>query len=73
MAKAGFKMYRNGRMRFFHAKGVSQAALYRMPRPNVPDPLKDKNYQYFKNKWGITDDTKSIDDLSEKPFNAKEL
>lgn len=52
MQEAGHKLYRYGRMPFFHCKGVTQGD-FRIPVPGRQDPLKAKNILYFQRKWGV--------------------
>jgi GT2 family glycosyltransferase len=53
MRQAGYSLYRNGSMRFFHIKGLTQTAFGREPFDKSSDIHKQRNLEYFYQKWNI--------------------
>jgi hypothetical protein len=72
MKKTGYDLYRLGTMRFFHFKGITQMAFGRRPFDRTLDTHKQKNLEYFYQKWNIRlEQDKTFGHAYQEPFNGK--
>ena len=70
MQMAGCDLYRNGAMRFFHIKGLTQAAFGRKPSKEG-DAFKQRNLEYFYQKWNVRlEQDKTFDHAYKVPFGG---
>lgn len=66
--KKGWKLFRSGKLPFFHCKGISQSK-FRIPTLGAPDPLKEQNLDYFEKKWGVRLESGRPAKPFDTPFN----